>query len=68
MDAKFDRPAPQTARLCSRREDEELSDKHVRSVVGSILRDSVTTGPDVARAVRAVVRQDHDPTAFYGKC
>ena len=58
----YDLPASQSADLGPRRNDEPVCDKPVRAAVGSLIWFGGMTRPDIANAVRAVVRQAHDPT------
>ena len=61
VDAVSDLPASQSADLDPRRNDEPVCDKPVRAAVGSLIWLGGMTRPDIANAVRAVVRQAHDP-------
>ena len=54
-------PASQSADLGPRREGEPVCNKPVRAAVGSLIWVGGMTRPDIANAVRAVVRQAHDP-------
>ena len=56
-----DLPASQSADLGPRRKDEPICDKPVRAAVGSLIWLGGMTWPDIANAVKAVVRQAHDP-------
>ena len=61
VDAMSDRPAPQSADLGPRRNDEPVCDKPVRAPVGSLIGLGGMTWPDIANAVRAISRQAYDP-------
>ena len=61
VDAVSDLPASQSADLDPRRNDEPVCDKPVRAAVGSLIWLGGMTRPDIANAVRAVVRQAHNP-------
>lgn len=61
VDAVSNLPASQSIDLGPRRDDEPVCDKPVRATVGSLIWLSGMTRPDIANAVRAVVRQAHDP-------
>ena len=54
-------PASQSADLDPRREGEPACDKPVRAAIGSLIWVGGMTRPDIVNAVRAAVRQAHDP-------
>ena len=55
-----DLPGSQSTDLGSRRNDEPVCDKPVRTAVGSLIWLGGITRPDIVNAVRAVARQAHD--------
>ena len=61
MDAVSDLPASQSEDLGPRRNDEPVCDKPVRGAVGSLIWLGGMTRQDIVNAVRAVVRQAHEP-------
>jgi len=65
IDAETDLPASQSTGVGPRRDDESVCDKPVRVAVGSLIWLSGMARVDIANAVKAAVRQSHDPAEMH---